>query len=145
MSGRAVPAVTDHGLGDSRPFCSQLLAFPKAAICSPVEADGIPLGACTDALAPAPGCSLHPSSPGVPVLHVWPRSRSKPKFNHSKPFSHPAQVGHAGFSLFLKGWRFCCSRGTLLVLYAGQFLQNLEQRQLPRAGDTWGDQDHSEP
>lgn len=104
MSGRVIPAVTDHGPGDSGPFCSWLLAFPKVAICGPMEADSIPMGACTGALAPALGCALHPSSPGVPVLRVWPRSCSKPKFSHSKPFSHPAQVGHAGFSLFLKGW-----------------------------------------
>lgn len=143
MSGRVVPAVTDHGLGGSGPFCSQLLAFPEATICSRVEADGIPPGACTHTLAPAPGCSLHP---GGLVLRVWPRSRSNPKFSHSKPFSRPAQVGHAGFSLFLKGWRFCRSPGTLLVLYAGWFLQNLEQRQLPRAvRDMWGDRDDSEP
>lgn len=93
MSGRVVPAVTDHGLGDAGPFCSQLLAFPEAAVCSPVEADDIPLGACTDALAPTMGCCLHPSSPGVLVLHVWPRSFN-PSVVVQNPFSHPVQVGH---------------------------------------------------
>lgn len=60
VSGRVVLVGTDHELGGSG-----LLAFPKVGICSPMEAGSILLGACSDALAPALGCFLHPSSPVV--------------------------------------------------------------------------------
>lgn len=62
-SDHVVLVGTDHGLGSSG-----LLAFPKVGICSPVEAGSILLGACSGALAPALGCSLHPSSLVVLVL-----------------------------------------------------------------------------
>lgn len=64
VSGHVVLVGTDHGLESSELF----LAFPKVGICSAVEAGSILLGACSGALAPALGCSLHPSSPVVPVL-----------------------------------------------------------------------------
>lgn len=63
VSGHVVLVGADHGLGGSG-----LLAFPKVGICSPMEAGSIPLGACSDALAPALGCSLRPSSPVFLVL-----------------------------------------------------------------------------
>lgn len=95
VSGRVVPVGTDHRLG-----VSGLLAFPKVGICSPVEAGSILLGACTDALAPALGCCLHPSSsPGTLNLATVILQN---QVYSLKPFSCPAQAGHTNFSLFLE-------------------------------------------
>ena len=80
--------------------------FPQSGNLQPRGNRRHPAGGLYQCPGPCAGMLLHPSSPGVPMLRIWPQSRSKPKFSHSKPFSHPAQVGHASFSLFLKGWRF---------------------------------------
>lgn len=113
MSGHVVPAVTDHGLGGSGHLLFSAFGFPRSSSLQPCGSRRPPAGGLHQcpgprpgmllAPIPAPGCSLHPSSPRVLALRVWPQSRSKPRFSHSKPFSHPAQVGDASFSLFFKG------------------------------------------